>query len=562
MRPSARSAARLSCSNGRRVTSDVDGTFAFDDLAAGDYALSAAHGELYGEASVALDATSDPVHIVIGLAPTLVVHVVDPSGLPLAGVHVDSMARAAISDCAGIARLRGIELFDVIHVTAPGRAAVKLDVQSEDPSETIERTVTLGSGAAVGGVVLDPSGAPVADARVEVSLAGRSGIASATTDDCGRWRIEDLGAGKHVVTASSARFVAAKDQVFEHDGVRPREDSDGPRRARRRARGVGRRRDARAGPGRHRHVRRQHRGRRRSRSRDAERARRRLVQRVGVDPDRRVARGRRRDHARRAGVGRARRVAREPRRRRRRRVRHAGRGRLRARDLADDMRVQGRHHRRARRVRFRWDRARQLRAHGAARPARRVAAGDRRGRGSPHPPGHPERRRDHGARRLRWQADPVLRRGDDAGSRRNGLRRADAGARRGRPLRDARAGTGHVGRRHRRAGLRAPRDRRHPCRGRGDRRPRRHRARSRTRAARSRGRSRRPADRGRRRHGVIARRGRQRVAERGVVRPGQRAQRSQRRVRALRAARGDRRQAHPRNARRRRRRLGRARAHR
>src|SRR6185369_16934400 len=78
--------ALVTLGGNRSVTSEADGSFAFDDLAAGSYDLTAAHEGAFAEVQGAgLDATSDPVTLTLVRGPTLIVHVVDERGQPLAG---------------------------------------------------------------------------------------------------------------------------------------------------------------------------------------------------------------------------------------------------------------------------------------------------------------------------------------------------------------------------------------------------------------------------------------------------------------------------------------------
>src|SRR5262249_1704105 len=134
------------------------------------------------------------------------------------GAIAETSARSSVSDAGGDAVLRGIDAgFEIVTIRAAGHASAQLVIESDDPGATVERRVTLGSGAAIEGVVVGPVG-PLAEASVDLEAA--SGIhESVTTDAAGRWRIEGIGAGRHVVSASATRYLAAPDQIIETDGV-------------------------------------------------------------------------------------------------------------------------------------------------------------------------------------------------------------------------------------------------------------------------------------------------------------------------------------------------------
>jgi hypothetical protein len=206
----------------RAATTEGDGSFAFDGVAAAKYRVTAEREALYGEDTIQLDDTSDPLVITIKLAPTLVLHVRDATG-PIAGASAETTSRKAETDGAGDAILRGIDVgYEFVTVSAAGHAPVKVVVETDDPAASLERTVTLPSAAPLEGIVVGPDG-PVADATVDLERPGGE-HESATTDAAGRWRFADVGPGRQVMSASAPRYVATPDAVIETDGVHAKTD--------------------------------------------------------------------------------------------------------------------------------------------------------------------------------------------------------------------------------------------------------------------------------------------------------------------------------------------------
>jgi Carboxypeptidase regulatory-like domain len=206
----------------RTATSEGDGSFAFDGLVATKYRVTAERDGLYGEDDIALDETSEPLVIRLVLAPRIVVHVRDAAG-PLAGATVETNSRKSVSDAAGDATLRGIDTgYEFITVAAAGHAPLRLVIETDDPGASLERTVTLASAAPLEGTVVGPDG-PVAEATVDLERPGGE-HESATTDATGHWRFAEIGAGRHVISASAARYIAMPDAIVETDGVHRKAD--------------------------------------------------------------------------------------------------------------------------------------------------------------------------------------------------------------------------------------------------------------------------------------------------------------------------------------------------
>ncbi len=212
--------------NGTRTTvTELDGSFAFDGLGAADYALTGEKQTDYGEDTISLDASSDPLILKMQSGPTVVIHVIDDALAPIANVAVETTGHAATTDRAGIVRLRGVDTDDIaVEFKAPGFASLRARLTTgDDPAATIEHTIALHPGAPAGGVVVDQDGKPVPDAFVWFQSAS-TWRESVNTDATGHWQVDSLGAGKHVVAATSPVHVATADQVFELDGHHAKND--------------------------------------------------------------------------------------------------------------------------------------------------------------------------------------------------------------------------------------------------------------------------------------------------------------------------------------------------
>ncbi|HEY1548739.1 MAG TPA: carboxypeptidase-like regulatory domain-containing protein [Kofleriaceae bacterium] len=208
----------------RTTVSEQDGSFAFDDLAKGDYELAAERGRMYGEDTVSLDDTSDPLILTLRYGPTLVVHVVDHAGTPQLGVKIDASTIPVLTDAAGKASVRGMELgVDRVHVSKLGFASqtVRIDV-GDDITRTVDKKIVLQPAAPIGGLVLDQDGKPVADARVTAQLSTWSD--QADTDATGHWKLDGFGAGNVTLTAWSDVDVSRPDPPISLDGTTPRMD--------------------------------------------------------------------------------------------------------------------------------------------------------------------------------------------------------------------------------------------------------------------------------------------------------------------------------------------------
>ncbi|MBA3452727.1 MAG: carboxypeptidase regulatory-like domain-containing protein [Deltaproteobacteria bacterium] len=209
----------------RKVTTEADGAFAFENLAPGPYRL-VAHKDAQSSAiaRARLSGTSELVTLRVRPGATIVVHVVAADGgAPIVGATVSDRARAIITGADGIARLGGMSEYDSVEVTAPGYSPAAFTLSKpEEPDGTFDRTVELARGAALSGTVVGPDGALIVGANVHVEGAASQWSGWAQTDANGAWSLPALAADKYSVTADSEIYAAADPIIVELDGKRPR----------------------------------------------------------------------------------------------------------------------------------------------------------------------------------------------------------------------------------------------------------------------------------------------------------------------------------------------------
>jgi protocatechuate 3,4-dioxygenase beta subunit len=205
----------------REVQTEGDGSFAFRDLAPRAYRVAARAGDASaGPVSLQLTATTEAVILRMRPSAKIAVAVRAEDGKPVAGALVelrDLAAITAISDDKGVATLRGVGAGrHTLKVSAEGYASTFVDTASsgEHGYET-HLDVTLRAGAAIAGIVVDPSGAPVEGAKVLPESLSRWGdgfdarLDAVLTDAKGRWRLTGLPRETMRVRAYHAEFAPA-----------------------------------------------------------------------------------------------------------------------------------------------------------------------------------------------------------------------------------------------------------------------------------------------------------------------------------------------------------------
>jgi hypothetical protein len=208
-----------------RTTTDAHGRFGFADQDPGRYRLRARKDDLASDTAIAtLYEGRGAVVVTMSLGITMHVRV-RSGGVPLAGARVcDELEALAISDADGLAVVRGVgSHFQYYTVEADGFAPSTLSMWlADDPGGTIDRSVELVPGAQLGGVVVDPEGAPVANARV--SVTGEAWSGDAVSDHEGAWCLAAAAADTYAITASTPLHARSAPLLVETDGVVPRRD--------------------------------------------------------------------------------------------------------------------------------------------------------------------------------------------------------------------------------------------------------------------------------------------------------------------------------------------------
>lgn len=188
--------------------SEQDGSFAFTDLAAGDYELVAEKGTLFGAASPTLAADSEPVEIELAPCATAHIRVIDEARRPVVNARVEIHHDESFTDDHGETTRKGVRLGAVhLEVSADGYGPQRLFLDvGDDPHRVIEKTVVLVPGAPIAGTVVDQDGHAVP--KASVSIEQGKWHASVDADASGRWTIPFVAAGHVSLTASADGFLA------------------------------------------------------------------------------------------------------------------------------------------------------------------------------------------------------------------------------------------------------------------------------------------------------------------------------------------------------------------
>lgn len=209
----------------RAVTAEADGTFALEDIPAGSIVLRAERGEWYGESSSYVDATSDPVEIVVRRGPTLLLRVVaKKNGAPIPNAKVELAYRDLYTNANGMLRARGLDVTgERFTISADGYGTWRGDVDFDAERPTAEKamTVELASGAPVSGIVVDERGERVPEAYVSIDAVTGNWNDTVTANERGEFTIPAIAPGKHAMRASSGLHLATPEKIVEHDGERP-----------------------------------------------------------------------------------------------------------------------------------------------------------------------------------------------------------------------------------------------------------------------------------------------------------------------------------------------------
>ncbi|MGE3544061.1 MAG: sigma-70 family RNA polymerase sigma factor [Kofleriaceae bacterium] len=212
----------------RTATTEADGSFAFDGLGEGNYALVASVGPLATAVSTDwLTATSDPVQIRLIAGGAVELSAVDELGQPVAGARValhkayEPAARSdeptMLTNDRGIAKLAPVSPGPLsFTVTADGFASINVDTSAGGPGTVARIVAQMVKGTQLTGRVVDPTGAPIRGASVEASRANDTRgawLTHATSGDNGAFTFPALGPGEYLVIASDHNFQPATSRV-------------------------------------------------------------------------------------------------------------------------------------------------------------------------------------------------------------------------------------------------------------------------------------------------------------------------------------------------------------
>jgi protocatechuate 3,4-dioxygenase beta subunit len=232
--PVANATVFLDTNPARSARTQKDGTFEFTGLSPRAYQLEALHGPLQaGPLSLWLNERTEPLVIHLQPAASLEVDVVEAGSrraVPGAAVELHAQQpRSATTDGAGRALLQALPTGrQVLKVSARGYAPAWQVVNVGQAAPVPQRvSVTLRTGSAVSGTVVDTRGAPVAGVTVTPSPSTNTPQAltdarwdGVVTDASGRWRFEQLEAGLYRFMASSPRRATGSSPPVTLDGER------------------------------------------------------------------------------------------------------------------------------------------------------------------------------------------------------------------------------------------------------------------------------------------------------------------------------------------------------
>lgn len=219
----------------RTVTTEADGSFAFDRLIGREYKLEAHAGDGYaGPAYLRLSKETEPVILRVGPGAALTVEVRDAdSKHPIEGAAVElrsTLSWTATTGGDGIAQLKrvGGSGFDMsLKVAAPGYAP-ELRRVSPSPGDDRRVSITLHRGASVSGRAVTTDNQPITGACVlAVSASEPFPLAEAprdcvTTGKHGEWSVASLAAGSYRFVLSHADYEPATTEPVVVDGVTAR----------------------------------------------------------------------------------------------------------------------------------------------------------------------------------------------------------------------------------------------------------------------------------------------------------------------------------------------------
>ena len=219
----------------RTVTTEADGSFAFDRLIGREYKLEARAGDGYaGPAFLRLSKETEPVILRVGPGASITVEVHDAdSNHPIEGAAVElrsTLSWTATTGSDGVAKLRGVggSGFDMsLKVGAPGYAS-ELRRVSPSPGDDQRVSLTLHRGAGVSGRAVTTDNQPIAGACVLAVSASEPFPLAAAPRDCvttgkqGEWSVAALAVGSYRFVLSHPDYEPATTAPVVVDGVTAR----------------------------------------------------------------------------------------------------------------------------------------------------------------------------------------------------------------------------------------------------------------------------------------------------------------------------------------------------
>ena len=234
-KPVAGAEVTVSSNPPRTAKSGEDGSFGFDKLVGRPYELVArAGGRAGGPITARLTATSDPVVLKLAAAASVTVKVIGAAdGKPVKGAEVelrDVDTLTATANADGKATFDGVLAGGHQAVAwAPGYGKTSTFVNVPPPSKDappVVVTIQLARGAAVSGVVNDPTGKPIAGALVMPrntndpwAGGGDPRRDAVETGADGKWKLEGVSAGSTRFVARHEDYAPGSSTIITLDGV-------------------------------------------------------------------------------------------------------------------------------------------------------------------------------------------------------------------------------------------------------------------------------------------------------------------------------------------------------
>jgi protocatechuate 3,4-dioxygenase beta subunit len=189
-----------------RTSTGKDGTFRLRGLMAGRYEV-VAEKDGHARAIVFAEAGATDVRLALGAGVVLVGTVTAPDGTPLPGADIEVLLDhemiegEALADADGAFRIEGLRPgAKTVTARFPGRCPARLPGISVRAGAQTRLGIVLEEGLGLAGRVIDPAGAPIANATVTVfTSSGRVAAALARSDSDGAFACAAVPSGKILV---------------------------------------------------------------------------------------------------------------------------------------------------------------------------------------------------------------------------------------------------------------------------------------------------------------------------------------------------------------------------